>query len=118
MLETTEKLIPLRDMISRLSWGAVFGGTSVALTMAMMMLLGLSIGDYWAEIELPTAEMRRRVIPEGVIESGWDLEGWMFFEKVDDDGQKVFSEQTWSMPKPAGNLQKRALLFQLNDPRG
>jgi hypothetical protein len=38
---------------------------------------------YWAEVPLPTAEMRRTVLPEGVVNDGGKVEGFLFFEKVD-----------------------------------
>jgi hypothetical protein len=38
---------------------------------------------YWDQREMPTSEMISRVLPEGVIDSGGMLDGWMFFEKVD-----------------------------------
>jgi hypothetical protein len=37
---------------------------------------------YWENIELPTADMYRLAIPEGVIDRGGSLDGWLFFEKV------------------------------------
>lgn len=45
--------------------------------------------SYWADVDLPTPEMRQRAIPEGVIRSGGSLDGWIFFERVDDDLPKV-----------------------------
>jgi hypothetical protein len=36
-------------------------------------------------LKLPTPEMRQRVIPEGVVNSGGNLDGWLFFEKVEDE---------------------------------
>jgi hypothetical protein len=48
MAVKTEKIIsPRVDMISRLSWGAVFGGTAV--TVMLLMLLGISIGFFAVE---------------------------------------------------------------------
>jgi len=38
---------------------------------------------YWDNRQLPTSEMISRIVPEGVINSGGMLEGWLFFEKVD-----------------------------------
>lgn len=49
--------------------------------------------NFWAEITLPTPEMRQRAIPEGYLNSGGDLEGWLYFKKVDDKyrGRVVFN---------------------------
>jgi hypothetical protein len=37
---------------------------------------------YWENIALPTADMYRLAIPEGVVDRGGSLDGWLFFEKV------------------------------------
>lgn len=45
--------------------------------------------DYLVDRDLPTAEMLRRAIPEGVLEPGGTLEGWMYFEKLDSGVESV-----------------------------
>lgn len=40
---------------------------------------------YWAEFDLPTQEMIQRALPEGVLEPGGYVQGWLYFEKVSDD---------------------------------
>lgn len=42
---------------------------------------------YWADVELPTAEMLERVIPEGVLEPGGYVDGVLFFEHVPEDAR-------------------------------
>lgn len=41
---------------------------------------------YWrrsrVRVELPTPEMLRRALPEGVLEAGGELEGFLYFEKI------------------------------------
>ncbi|MBW3566486.1 MAG: hypothetical protein KY410_00775, partial [Proteobacteria bacterium] len=37
---------------------------------------------YWQETELPTYEMLQQALPEGVVHSGGNVEGWVYFEKV------------------------------------
>lgn len=37
---------------------------------------------YWARIPLPTTEMLRLALPEGVLNSSGQLEGWLYFERV------------------------------------
>lgn len=37
---------------------------------------------YWQETELPTYEMLQQALPEGVVLSGGNVEGWVYFEKV------------------------------------
>ena len=46
---------------------------------------------YWADfdIELPTDEMLDRAMPEGVLESGGTVEGFVYFEKVTEDVPRV-----------------------------
>jgi len=40
---------------------------------------------YWTEAELPTEEMLRRVIPEGLLAPGGQVDGVIFFEHVPED---------------------------------
>jgi hypothetical protein len=75
MAVKTEKIIsPRVDMISRLSWGAVFGGTAVTLTTVMLlMLLGISIGFFAVE---PASEEN----PFGGVATGstiWWVLSWL-----------------------------------------
>lgn len=74
MAVTTEKILSSRDMISRLSWGAVFGGTAVTLITAMMLiLLGISIGLFAVE---PASEEN----PFGGMATGstiWWILSWL-----------------------------------------
>lgn len=44
---------------------------------------------YWLQVPLPTARMRALVLPEGVIEPGGVVAGFLFFERVDPDREKV-----------------------------
>lgn len=44
---------------------------------------------YWAERELPTGKMLARALPPGVLEPGGRVDGWLFFEKVDEDAGRV-----------------------------
>lgn len=44
---------------------------------------------YWQDVELPTPVMLREALPEGVLESGGKIEGWLFFEKVDDSVERL-----------------------------
>jgi hypothetical protein len=44
---------------------------------------------YWDRRELPTQEMIRQAIPEGVLRPGGRISGFFFFEKVDPDLDRV-----------------------------
>lgn len=44
---------------------------------------------YWAEIGLPTEDMLRRALPEGVIAPGGEVQGFLYFEEVDPDLDRV-----------------------------
>ena len=44
---------------------------------------------YWREIDLPTEEMLERALPEGVIDPGGQVEGFLYFEKVDVEEPRV-----------------------------
>lgn len=46
----------------------------------------------WPRRELPTEEMLARALPEGVIDPGGRLAGWLYFERVDDDEAWVIFE--------------------------
>lgn len=38
--------------------------------------------NYWQGTSLPTREMREQALPEGVLQPGGRLEGWVYFRKV------------------------------------
>lgn len=54
---------------------------------------------YW-DIEelLPTPEMIGNALPEGVLESGGDVTGWVYFEKVDQDAETQVALAAAIMP--------------------
>jgi hypothetical protein len=45
----------------------------------------------WRRIELPTPDMVRMALPEGVLEPGGSAEGFIYFDLKDDDAQITFS---------------------------
>lgn len=45
--------------------------------------------SYFVNTQLPTPAMRERALPEGVIDPGGYVEGFLFFEKVSDDARQV-----------------------------
>lgn len=44
---------------------------------------------YWEETDLPTMEMLQQAMPEGVVNSGGNIEGWVYFEKVPEHESRV-----------------------------
>lgn len=44
---------------------------------------------YWEDTQLPTVEMLRQAMPEGVVNSGGNIEGWVYFEKVPEHERRV-----------------------------
>jgi len=53
---------------------------------------GLSYGyyyDYWDRVPLPTDRMLEQAIPEGVLEPGGSISGFLYFEPVDPEEQQV-----------------------------
>ncbi|ADJ29395.1 hypothetical protein [Nitrosococcus watsonii] len=44
---------------------------------------------YWINLPLPTQEMFKRALPEGVLEAGGHIEGYLYFERVSDDLSRV-----------------------------
>lgn len=45
---------------------------------------------HWEQTQLPTAEMRMNALPEGVLETGGRVEGWLYFKNIDDARRVVF----------------------------
>ena len=45
--------------------------------------------DYWVDYDLPTRNMLRSALPEGVIDPGGRIEGFLYFERVDDEHAQV-----------------------------
>ena len=46
--------------------------------------------DQWSTTErLPTPEMAASAMPEGVLEAGEQVTGWLYFERVSDDAERV-----------------------------
>lgn len=44
---------------------------------------------YWEETDLPTMEMLQQAMPEGVVNSGGNIEGWVYFEKIPEHERSV-----------------------------
>ncbi len=44
---------------------------------------------YWMEIPLPTPEMLAQALPEGVINDGGEVSGFVYFERVNPDAPRV-----------------------------
>lgn len=44
----------------------------------------------WQTTELPTPEMRMNALPEGVLESGGQIDGWLYFRSLGDAERVVF----------------------------
>ena len=45
--------------------------------------------SYWRTVDLPTTRMRELALPEGVVEPGGSVSGWMYFERVDPDDRSA-----------------------------
>jgi len=43
----------------------------------------------WRSINLPTDGMLRRALPEGILNSGGRLDGYLYFEELTDDVERV-----------------------------
>ena len=46
-------------------------------------------GPLWRNIQLPTDRMVAQALPEGVIENGGEVKGFLYFEKVDTDDDNL-----------------------------
>lgn len=48
----------------------------------------------FANVQLPTPEMRRNVLPEGILDPGGSLEGWLYFQHVPSSKKTVDFDAT------------------------
>jgi len=67
----------------------VYPGTDVYDTYDWDVAYYRDTYGYWADIELPTAEMLSRALPEGVIRTGGYVDGMIYFEHVPADEENV-----------------------------
>lgn len=60
----------------------------------------------FVNVDLPTPEMRKNVLPEGVLDPGGSLEGWLYFQHVPASKKTVTFDATIHSErgKPLGNL--------------
>lgn len=52
----------------------------------------------WRELQLPTADMVRMALPEGVLDPGGVAEGFVYFERIADDDRQVALNLDLTMP--------------------
>lgn len=64
------------------------------------------------EEALPTPEMILSALPEGVIEPGGYVSGWLYFDKVDDDEAKVQLQAALQPIDPGAPLAKLSIPFR------
>lgn len=62
--------------------------------------------DSFVNVDLPTPEMRKNVLPEGVLDPGGSLEGWLYFQKVPTSKKTVTFDATIQSERgaPIGKL--------------
>lgn len=65
---------------------------------------GWGVGPYHApgswRPDLPTEPMIRHALPEGVLEPGGEVAGFLYFEKVDDDARRITLNAQLHTPEP------------------
>lgn len=49
-------------------------------------------GTYWLDLPLPSVDMLRLALPEGVLTPGGELDGWLYFPAIDGDVETVTFE--------------------------
>jgi len=55
--------------------------------------------DYWADVQLPTAEMVAWALPDGVLDHGGTLDGYLYFQNIPDSEHQVqFRAQLMTAP--------------------
>jgi hypothetical protein len=63
--------------------------------------------DYWAQRQIAMDEVRRHAIPEGVVEPGGHVTGFVYFEDVGDDASRVTFHA--DLPNPRDGLSAASL---------
>lgn len=53
----------------------------------------------FADVQLPTPAMRKNVLPEGVLDPGGSLEGWLYFQHVSPKVKHVSFDATITSPE-------------------
>lgn len=70
---------------------------------------------YWPRRELPTEEMIERALPEGVLDPGGRLAGWLYFERVDDDEDWVIFDAVLGDVESGDPLSRLSVTFIVSD---
>ncbi len=65
--------------------------------------------------DLPTAEMRAWALPEGVVQPGGYIEGYLYFQKVSADDARLTVRATLSKPGNGEAIARFALPFVVED---
>lgn len=42
-----------------------------------------NVGSYWRQVQLPTVAMARMALPEGVLQPGGQMQGYLYFQEID-----------------------------------
>jgi hypothetical protein len=63
--------------------------------------------DYWAQRRIAMDEIRRHALPEGVVEPGGQVTGFVYFEDVDEDAARVSFHA--ELPNPGSGLSATSL---------
>jgi hypothetical protein len=71
---------------------------------------------YWREIELPTPEMLELALPDGALEEGGRLSGFLYFESISRDVRKVTFKMNVTDLKTGEILGQISIPFEVRQP--
>ena len=74
-----------------------------------------SSSAYWESIELPTDEMLSRALPEGVIDPGGRVDGFVYFEKIDGDPKRAMLQARITDAATERELEQATIPFVVTD---
>lgn len=71
---------------------------------------------YLANVQLPTLQMRLRALPEGVLNAGGSVEGFLYFQKVDaNQTERVMLQAQLTTPEQNSPVASLSLPFEVED---
>lgn len=68
---------------------------------------------YWENKSLPTADMLSMALPEGVLNPGGHLAGWLYFQKVNDNVEQLDLRAAFADPKTGATVARFELPFEV-----
>jgi hypothetical protein len=71
-------------------------------------------GAYWVDIPLPSPDMLAGALPEGVIEPGGHVDGWLYFPGLDRDLETVTLQASLTSPDTCGDVEQFQVVYDVD----